>query len=102
MDADEIKRIEFLNARRKRFRNLRFIIPVACGYILYDGFRTINKEASAPPYFLIFMAVFAVLMVVAFIVNEKRLKSVEAELNRLETESALETDAQSVSDEDQP
>jgi len=90
MDSTETKRIEFLNIRRKRFRNLRFIIPIVGLYILYDGIRTIINEGEAPAFFYVFLAAFAGLMIFAFFLNEKRIRDVESELSRLEVREAAE------------
>ena len=90
MDSTETERIEFLNARRKRFRNLRFIIPIVGLYILYDGVRTIINEGTAPAFFYVFLAAFAGLMIFAFFQNERRIRDVESELARLEAQEAAE------------
>ena len=90
MNSTSTDRIEFLTARRKRFRNLRFFIPVVGLYILYDGIRTIINEGTAPAFFYVFLVFFAGLMIFAFFLNEKRLRGVEAELDRLEAQEAAE------------
>lgn len=102
MDSTDTKRIEFLTARRKRFRNLRFFIPLVGLYILYDGIRTIIREGTAPAFFYVFLAAFAGLMIFAFFQNERRIRDVESELTRLEAQEEAEgliAQEESVSDE---
>jgi hypothetical protein len=79
MDSTDTKRIEFLTARRKRFRNLRFFIPLVGLYILYDGIRTIIRKGQRPPSSTCSWPLSPAHDLCLF-QNEKRIRDVESEL----------------------
>jgi hypothetical protein len=64
-------------SRRRSLSNMRLIIVLATGYILYDGIRLIREQESTPTFFYIYLVLFTIAMVASFFVNAKRIKDLD-------------------------
>jgi len=81
-------------ARRRHLANMRLIIVLAGGYILYDGIRNvINDRAGTPTWFYFYLVAFAAAIVFAFILNERRIKAIDRQIAEAEAKEAQEAQA---------
>lgn len=78
-------------ARRRHLANMRLIIALAGGYILYDGISGIvADQAGTPTWFYFYLVAFAAAIVFAFILNERRIKAIDREVAEAEAKAARE------------
>ncbi len=76
-------------ARRRHLTNMRLITLLAGGYILYEGIKqVINSKGTTPVWFYVYLVLFAVAIVFAFLLNEKRIKAIDKLIAEQEEEAA--------------
>lgn len=85
-------------ARRKHLSNMRIIIIVAGGYILYEGISSIMSTPGTPAWFYIYLVLFTAAIVFALVLNEKRIKEIDRRIAEDEAKAAKEI----THDDDEP
>jgi len=93
------KRSNDLYTQRRHQGNMRYIIGLAGGYILYDGIRLIRSQETTPTFFYVYLVVFTVFMIAAFILNMKRLQETDRKIAEEQARKALEESQQGTDDQ---
>ncbi len=81
-------------ARRRHLINMRLLAILAGGYILYEGIKqVINNQGDTPAWFYVYLVAFTIAIILAILLNERRLKAVDKLIAEEAEEAAREAAA---------